>query len=123
MVQELTSVRSIPNPSFNGISNDRTTTNIRDINPKLVAQVVVNQVIMKIEECDTGLHESKRSFNVNFKNLVHVFPEVKADTSRYARCSAAVSCATLTSTIRTIKHSKTVTYFRPIENGQTGISN
>jgi hypothetical protein len=46
-----TSVGGVPHASFDGVPEDRTTSKIRDIDPKLVAKIVGYKIFMHVMEC------------------------------------------------------------------------
>jgi hypothetical protein len=48
----LTTIRRVANTPLHSIPQHRTTTKIRHVKPKLVTKVVLDEVGMKIVECD-----------------------------------------------------------------------
>jgi hypothetical protein len=91
MHHKVIAVRSVSDTTLNSVAQHGATTEIRDVNPQLVVEVVLNQVIMEISEGDAGLNQCVRSVNVHFEDLVHVFAQIKANGSWHSWSRTAIS--------------------------------
>lgn len=91
MHHKVIAIRSVADTTLNSVAQNRASTEIRNVNPQLVVEVVLDQVIMKINEGDTWLNQGVRSVNVDHDDLVHVLTQIQADGSRYSRSRTAAS--------------------------------
>lgn len=103
----MVAVRRIPYTTLDSVANHRTTSKVRNIDPEFVAQVVFDQIIVKIavsvsnntfglniedlHEGNSWLDKGEGTIHVDIQDLCHVLAHIKAYASGNSRCSASVS--------------------------------
>jgi hypothetical protein len=85
MHHSVVAIGRAPNATFNSVANHRTSTKVRNVDPKFLAQVVLDQVVVKIairisnktlassirdsHESDSWLEKSKSTIHIDVQNL------------------------------------------------------
>lgn len=52
LIAKPTAVRSVAHPTVQRVAQDGTTAEIRNVNPQLVSQVILDKVVVHVEERD-----------------------------------------------------------------------
>lgn len=89
----MVTIWGVSNTTFNSVANHRTSSEIRYIDPEFLAQVVFDEVVVKItvdisndplglsvkhsHKCHSRLDKSKSTIDIDFQNLCHVLAHVE----------------------------------------------
>ena len=84
-------VRSVPDTAFDGVADDRPAAEVWHVQPHAVPELVLLEIVVQVEEGDSGLHESEGAVDIHFEDPVHVAAEIEANATGHAWTGTAVS--------------------------------
>lgn len=92
---EMVAIRRVSDAALDAVTQDRTSTQIGHINPKLFVELVFNHMVVQLGVRHSRLDQTIRVLYVHFEDSIQIAAHVQTNASRYSRgCTTIPHIAT-----------------------------